>query len=86
LQAEFINQPRGHVRSAGAQQQHHAGSRPVGYGLFGCTVEQVRQRVQPDVIAEHAGFFKVAGIFQRSFSKRDAARTMSPPATLAQIW
>lgn len=53
-----------HVRSAGAQQQHHAGSRPVGYGLFGCTVEQVRQRVQPDVIAEHAGFFKVAGIIQ----------------------
>jgi hypothetical protein len=46
--------------SARAQKQHgHGGEQPVSYGLFGCTVEQVRQRLQPDLVAEHAGFFKV---------------------------
>ena len=43
------------------QQQHrgHGSEQPVSYGLFGCTVEQVRRRLQPDLVAEHAGFFKV---------------------------
>ena len=48
--------------SARAQKQHgHGSAQPVSYGLFGCTVEQVRQRLQPDLVAEHAGFFKVRG-------------------------
>lgn len=41
------------------QQRGHGSDRPVGYGLFGCSVEQVRQRLQPDLVAEHAGLFKV---------------------------